>query len=517
MNPAADAGPATRAARRPVPPAADDAAWRLLAAAGVAFWFAVAWPWAPHNEGFDWVVRLATRSLPDVLRHGLPAVVSWRPIGVGLAWLLFRAGGGTGEWVQIANALFTLLAWWRLSGTVPRRAFGLLGLLAGGAWFAGYIYLFHIHGVFYGPLLLVVVELDRAAGRPLTLSRLAGLFALGALGALVHPFCLPFAVAFAAGSLVATPALRRGTAPLVVAALVLGAAGLDVALTNDAGRSVPGAPLTGWLTSFALLEVKRALGLVAALFAVTAAAGAASPRRRAAAAAGALALTGLALALRLPATLAWIAVVLAAAIARREWARAGMLALATLLPALVPTGTPTYTVPAVMLATGFTARLAAGLDARLARAGSRPAWIALALLVGVAAALRAGAAVPGVSAAARPLLAEREHTWQLMDVVDTLCLPRWRDRPARLLRDAGRPVDSNGLDRRFRPPTNPSHFITYLDFRRGGPAPAGDSLLVTFGGETVPGARLEFGVRGPIGGDALVFSRPGAARAPDLP
>ena len=164
-----------------------DIAFRLVAMAGVCFWFAVAFPWGPHNEGYDWIVRFDTMAPGAILLHGLPAVVSWRPIGIGLAWLLYRWGGGTGEWVQLANAAFVALAWWRLAGQLaPRRVFAVLGLLAGGALFSGYIFLFHIHGVFYGPLLLYVVELLGAGRREATPGALGRMLALGAACALVH-------------------------------------------------------------------------------------------------------------------------------------------------------------------------------------------------------------------------------------------------------------------------------------------------------------------------------------------
>ncbi|MEY4374821.1 MAG: hypothetical protein RL760_988, partial [Candidatus Eisenbacteria bacterium] len=38
-----------------------------LAAAGLAFWFVIGLPWGPHNESFDWVVRLEQRTLWQAL------------------------------------------------------------------------------------------------------------------------------------------------------------------------------------------------------------------------------------------------------------------------------------------------------------------------------------------------------------------------------------------------------------------------------------------------------------------
>ena len=60
------------------------------------------------------------------------------------------------------------------------RLFSLFALVAGGVFFAGYIWAFHLHGIFYGPLLLYVAALLRLASGPLDLRTLLAVF-VGAL------------------------------------------------------------------------------------------------------------------------------------------------------------------------------------------------------------------------------------------------------------------------------------------------------------------------------------------------
>ena len=52
-----------------------------------------------------------------------------------------------------------------------------------------------------------------------------------------------------------------------------------------------------------------------------------------------------------------------------------------------------------------------------------------------------------------------------------------------------------------------AHLATWLDWKRGGPPGGQDTLLLTFGGESVPGHDTVLVVRGRYAGDALVLRR----------
>src|SRR5262249_60229161 len=138
-----------------------------------------------------------------------PSVLSLRPLGTGPAWLLYRFGGHDVALVQFANAALALLAWaWVLHGARERHVLAAIALVAGGVFFAGYIWVFHLHGIFYGPLLVYVAALARSARSAVDLRTLLGVFVGGVLTALAHPFALPLVLAFALGAMLETPALR---------------------------------------------------------------------------------------------------------------------------------------------------------------------------------------------------------------------------------------------------------------------------------------------------------------------
>jgi hypothetical protein len=131
----------------------------------------------------------------------------------------------------------------------------------------------------------------------------------------------------------------------------------------------------------------------------------------------------------------------------------------------------------------------------------------VAAVLAVALALRAGWPVPVLARVAQPLLAEGERTWSFRMLADHLMASPWRGHPARFVRSAPSPVQADALDRRFRPPTDDHHLATWLDWKRGGPAESGDTLLIGFGGDAPPGTDTLLAVRGRYSGDALVLRR----------
>ena len=517
MSPGGPPGRAAAApggAAAPTPPAG--AALALLPLAGIAFWFAVGFPWAPHNESYDWIVRLDDDSFVQALTGRFPSVLGVRPLATGLAWLLYRLGGRGVALAQLANVAFALGAWAALAPLASGRGtWALLALGSGAVFFSGYIWLFHLHGVFYGPLLVYAAGLARAACRPAGVRTLAWAFAATAVAALFHPYALPLFAAFALGAACERPALRTRGA-LAAAALALAAtAGLYLLLVPADARHPAGSPLAGIAASFGAIEVSPLVSAFAAALIALGLLARPRPAGARGAAWTALELAAIAAAIAaLRGTTAAFALSMAvAAAARGEWTLAALTGAALLLPAGNPTGSPTYAVPALLLATAGLARAVRVPWRPPPRAANRLAAAALAALALVAAALRAGLPLPVADRLARPLLAERERTYQLAAIVDSLAAPRWRTHPARLVRDAWSPVEAAGRDRALRPPTNQNHFATYLAHRRGTAAAAGDTLVVAFGGERVPGVPA-FAVRGRWAGDALVFRRPWGAAPP---
>ena len=240
----------------------------VLSMAGLLFWLVIGLPWGPHNESFDWIVRLEERSLWGALFERFPSVLSLRPLGTGPAWVLYRLGGHDVALVEIVNAALAMLAWgWAAYGIRERRLFALLALISGGVFFAGYIWVFHLHGIFYGPLLLYVAALARSASDPLDLRTLLAVFVGALVTALAHPYALPLAVAFVAGATLETPMLRSRSGAAVLTVILSGTAAAYFLIVPGDNRGLPDAPLVGLLASYRTIEVNVVGSAVAALLA----------------------------------------------------------------------------------------------------------------------------------------------------------------------------------------------------------------------------------------------------------
>ncbi len=493
-----------------------DVLWVALAAAGLGFWFLVGLPWAPHNETFDWIVQLESRSLRSTLFEQLPTVLSLRPLGTGPAWLLYRLGGHDVALVEVVNAVLAVLAWvWLARGARERRVFGTLALVVGGVFFAGYIWVFHLHGIFYGPLLLLVAGMARAARGPLDLRTVLGVFVGTLVVALAHPYALPLVVAFVIGAILETPRLRSREGLWAAAVVLSGTAAAYLLLVPGHNRGVVGDPIAGLVTSYRTLELNAVGSGLAGVLAAWTAARALPGAMGTAGALFTLLLAGAGVWAGLPVLPLWIAWAGLKCVRRGRWTLAALLAATALLPLPNPTGSPTYAIFAVFVAACITASDEHVLESRLAAWGPLPAAGALLALLGLAVALRSGLPVPVLSHLARPLFAEGERTRQFEVVVNELMKSPWRGAHARFLHPAANPTDVDATDRRFRPPTDDIHLKTWLDWKRGGPAAGADTLVLTFGGETAAGMDTVLLARGRYAGDALVLRRSSAAARPD--
>ena len=457
------------------------------------------------------MVRLEQRTFWTALFDKFPSVLSLRPLGTGPAWLLYRLGGHDVGLTQFANAGFALFAWgWVVREAPERRALALLALVAGGVFFAGYIWVFHLHGIFYGPLLVYLASLVRAARRPLDLRSLLGGFVGGVLTALAHPYALLLAVAFAVGAVVETPSLRSRAGLAALMVVLTGSLAVYLLLVPSSVHVLAGSPLAGLITSFKTTEVNAMVSAVAALIAAWTASRAWAGRAGLVAALLTLALAGAAAAVGLPVLPLWIAWAAAKAARRGRWTLVALMAMCALLPIANPTGSPTYAIFAIFVATCATALDDTVTEQRLEPLrGLAPAVVAAALLA-VALAVRAGWPVPVASRIARPLLAEGERTRQLEVLAARLMASTWRAEPVCFATATGDPVKVNAVDRRVRPPTENSHLATWLDWKRGGPATGRDTLVLAFGGETRPGMDTLFVAHGRYAGDALVLRRSSA-------
>jgi hypothetical protein len=481
-------------------------AW--LSFVGLTFWFLVGFPFGNHNESYYWVSRFQHERAWDVLGADTLAA-TFRPLGQGLAYVGWDLSGGSSWPVQLFNFAIAAIALRTIALVMTEtRAFSVAAAVAVGGFFSGYLYLFHLHGVFYSPVLLVIAALlylREAKGlteRRVDFAAFAGALATGVL---FHPYAIVVYVGYVIGISVekwthsssADRQRRLLFTILAVVALLVMRPGHQT-LSNDSFQALMSsyaltevAPLlmvlstvlAAW-TFLGIGSVKQSLGLGSVLFLVSLAL---------------VVLTGA------PVILLWICLAILKTAYRREWSLAGMSASAALLPGIAASGSPTYAVFAVLTSTVTLVRGSTGLEGVLERVSARWVPVAFLLICLLAGALRVGVDVPIIGRLAKPLLAEREKTHQLEAVIDWMLRSEYRQ--WRLtLEDNANPVDAGrgAVERGRRPPTYQSYLDAFLTSQRGADT-AHENLLVTFGNQKRDDLMLVKTIPGLFADAALVY------------
>lgn len=466
----------------------------VLAVSSLTFLFALGFPWQHHDESLVWAIDLQSLSfwgslLPRAVRY----VASYRPFGMALAWLTFKASGG-GLWLQqLINYAVTVFAWLlALAAVRDRLSFAWLSFLCGAAFFSGYIYLFHLQGVFYGPLLAFVAWLlvQDERGTALTWSAVMQLLLIATVAALFHTFAYLLLAAFLGGRCIQDLTEHRAVSVPAVAFGVL-MCGCGILLLLYGSKAIgPAYALTGLTLSYRLLEVSPLTGLISAPLAVLACTTLQEKRLRVVCIALAV-IASLALAaMHLPVVLAWIGICLLKAVLQRRLGLAALIAVSAALPAVTGTGSPTYALVVLLPVCKATVD---GFDAHgaLRRMQRGLAVAAIITLLLAYMAILSGA-IPRLDRVVSPLLSEKEKTHQMMEMFTWLDANPAVKGDLRLCQPAGLPVNSPvARDRRYRAPTDDGTLTYYLKGRYGERLVQGTPhLLLCFGGQSAGTARL---------------------------
>ena len=483
---------------------------KLLSIAGLSFWFIVGFPFEHHNESYSWAASIADKNLVEFLDRPPLALVKPRSLGLTTAFIGYRWSGGSIVPQQVFNFLVAAAAWLLLASAFEsRRLSTWVCFVAGSAYFSGYIYLFHLHGVFYSPALFLLAFLMRDAVRtssPRSSSLWVGAL-LTAIAALYHPFALMIFAAFLFGRSVEaweSKGFKELRVIGVISLLLLPCLWL---LTPADRQLFPVERLGGVLLSYRLTEVRPPVAAVSLLLSLLTVFGVTKTRRgRWLLGVGVMGVAVGCHRWNVPLLLLWFAVTLVKSVWLRRWSVASLVAVTLIFPAFTGTGSPTYAIFAVM---ACAAAVPLGWPPAKTRS-STPDDVAMATAVavlGVAALVRTDIGVPVASRLAQPLLAEREKTYQLRSVLEWLDSSDTRAQRLRLCQAAAWPIrGSNAADRTHRPPTDEIHLDDYMRFVRL-PQPGPGDLYVCFGGETLLGAELVKTLEGRYGGNATVWRK----------
>ena len=461
-----------------------------VAVLGLTCWFFLGFPFANHNESYALVAQLKVMTLTEVLSHPLFPVANYRPLGQGAAWLLFHWSGGSLIPVQLFNYSVGAAAWILLLFALKeRRTFSLASLVVGGVYFSGYIYLFHLHGVFYSPLLLLIAALFHLYDRSPRSIIVVTAFVITALTSLFHPYALLIYAAATGGMLLERWRNMNGkerTLPIVFLAASLGLFQMLVLSPGKQSLLNPAEMLVGLVASYRMTEVNLALSAISlALSVMTALSFPLAPNRTIPLVLGAVVGGALLYLAGVPLLFLWIVLCGMKMVILRKWWIAFLIGITALFPAPAATGSPTYELFVLMLCAASLPYGWRYAEERLSSIGGVPGLTGVCVAVVVTALVRFNVYVPLVAEYAAPLVAEREKTEQLENIIRWVRNSPYREYDLTLEHNALNPsLADDAINRTHRPPTDQEYLSLYMNSLRG-PREVerlpGKQLLIAFG------------------------------------
>lgn len=496
----------------------------IIAVAGFSFWFLMAVPFASHREAYTWLASVHHGSFLEGL--GLIGK-TWRPLGQIPAWLgfalldpsIFPTSIPRQAILQgIVYAMF-LLGWRIMYSAVPQpRSFAIVALAAGAVFFSGYIHLFHIYGLFYVPIMLILATMVRSYLLPGFARREAFLVSTAIAMVLWHPFATVLFLGFYFGRYLDTfrayDRRQHVKAWIVLVAGLVAIVGMVIASPN-LGKSWSYNPLAAFIISYRTNEINVFASLVALILAYVALLSIGLPPRLRLVLSVVTAILGLGFFLAdIPLLLLWILVALGKLLHRRSWGLLVPLVVATLLPYGGRIGGPIYGLFPIILAVVVTPLGWTATETRLQSVGKRYAIALILGLLALVTAIRAGFSVPIVSTVARPLLAERERTFQLERALAWLSTSKYCAHDLAFVEAAGSPIDSveSAITRRHRPPSAVEDVAVFWEaaLRCEANASTGrvkGTATITFGGPELSNATRVLDLPGPNAGPTTVWVR----------
>lgn len=505
----------------------------LLTVLGFSFWFFMAVPFASHRESYWWLAMVHSQDFS----HAFSFISStYRPLHQVLTWLGFLMLDPVVFPTSILRqALFQgfvygmfILAWWFIYSTaIHRRLFSLISLVVGGAFFSGYVHLFHIYGISYIPVMLILGALLRFHSSGI-FNKQEGWFAVVAILLVFwHPFTPALFVGFYFGYYLDT-FRRRSKAQHVQAVVILSIGMMAIAaLIVAVPRFWPGASLLlvqtatrsldtrlfAFLVSYQTNEVNWVASLVAFLLTqLVVFSMRLSPRWKFPACLVVCVLSAVFCWKSLPLVLLWLCAVLLKLLVLRCWSLFFLAFTAVLLPFGGGIGTPIYGLFAIIIAAYVTPLGWSEVEKSLSFVRT---WYITATAIAAAVVLlmvRGGIDVPIVTRVASPLLMERERTYQLENILVWLHNSDYCSYEIGFVEKADNPIDSveSAITRRYRPPASLEDvqlfWRTVLQCQKvERPNDKSGIAIVTFGSPALAHSRPVFEVRGQYAGDATVW------------
>lgn len=241
--------------------------YSFLSVISISFWFFLGFPFAKYHESYEWIAQLNTHSTLDFIFQNIGHYDSCRPIGQVTAIVLFKLFNNSLMPIQLFNYILIALSFIILVWEITEKR-GLIVILTivGAIYFKAFTYLFHLHGLYYSPLLLLISILIFNSNKPTTNKRLIILSFFTFITALYHPFAIFISIFFLIGYIIEkreTISIKYYFLSLI---FIVVAIGLLLMLVPDQFNYFALFDIKHFLDAYRVLDINPILSLVSAIF-----------------------------------------------------------------------------------------------------------------------------------------------------------------------------------------------------------------------------------------------------------
>ena len=167
---------------------------------GISFWFFLGFPFANYHESYEWIAQFNTNSVSDVVFQAIGHYSSYRPLGQATAITLYKLFNDSMLPIQLFNYCIIVVSFFILiSASNEKKGLSLVLAIVGGFFFMGFSILFHLHGLYYSSLLLLIAVLVYFYHKPISVQNLLLIFLVVLITSLFHPYAIYIFIFFTAG------------------------------------------------------------------------------------------------------------------------------------------------------------------------------------------------------------------------------------------------------------------------------------------------------------------------------
>jgi hypothetical protein len=486
----------------------------LVAILGISFWFWLAYPWENSNESYGFINVLKNSSILDMFTKNIVGSTDFRPLMQFVAYAGYKLTGGDIYAHQLFNYVVAILAWFFASLAIKEKnLFSITSMLVGGFLFSGYIYLFHLHGVGYSPVLLLITSFiylfdyrqkydNITIALALILTVVAWFF---------HPIALLIFIGYFGGFMFEKLRYLK-KAQYILSALLLLLAGIIVILIFNIAGNKNYTSSTFTITSYKMIEVHWLISIFS--FVLTIATIESVERlERYHKLLIELIFSILSIWLfynNLPVMILWIIASLFKMIILRKWSIAFLIITTATFPLGLMSGTPSYAIYVIMACSLALPHGWQTLEEKIKFVNLKtvvPIYIVVLILIIL---LRTGTNIPIISPLTKPILAEKEKTYQLKATMDWVLNSKYRNYNLVLHREKYNPSENTkgSIERANTAPMSQRYVDIYMQMMRGAVEEQRDSskkLIVTFGNEKIDDMYLLRTIDGKFADKAMIY------------